>query len=270
MSRIELVESHRRAADQLPNHAIPEMNGVGAMEICVSVSEGVCDFISSMDTRRIQEWNTWYHLLNCGFPLVTSGETDFPCMSSRRVGQGRVYVQLGPGAPLDYGKWVEALARGRSYVSDGFAHALEFTVNKVSPGFGKVELAQPGPVKVAARVAFAPETPNTVAQGLVTPIGGRQLIGDTVHLHTERDESRRQGGIRHVELVVNGRVAASKQVPADGEIHALEFELKLEESSWVALRQFPQLHTNPVAVRIANKPIRASARSARWCVEMTE
>jgi hypothetical protein len=98
------MASHARAAEQLPNLAIPEMNGAGAMELPVSVAEGVCDFISAMDTRRIQEWNTWYHVLNCGFPLKASGETDFPCMSSRNVGQGRVYVRLpsplvgkGPG-----------------------------------------------------------------------------------------------------------------------------------------------------------------------------
>ena len=41
------------------------------------------------DTSRIGEWNTWYHLMNCGFPLKLSGETDFPCMSSRRVVPGK-------------------------------------------------------------------------------------------------------------------------------------------------------------------------------------
>ena len=81
------------------------MNGVGAMEICVSVAAGVCDFISAMDTARIAEWNMWYHILNCGFPLKVSGETDFPCMSSTRVGQGRVYVQLGKIEKLDFGAW---------------------------------------------------------------------------------------------------------------------------------------------------------------------
>ena len=60
------------------------------MEIPVAVAQGVCDFISAMDTPRIAEWNCWYHLLNCGFPLKVSGETDFPCMSGTRVGQGRV------------------------------------------------------------------------------------------------------------------------------------------------------------------------------------
>lgn len=270
LTELELADAHRRAANELPNHAVPEMNGVGAMEICVSVSEGVCDFISSMDTRRIQEWNTWYHLLNCGFPLVTSGETDFPCMSSRRVGQGRVYVQLGRGAKLDFDRWVEGLARGRSYVSDGFGHALRFAVDNVAPGFGAIELTQPGTVQVEALVAFAPETPHTVAQGLVTPPAGRQLVGDTVQLHAERDERRSPGGVRTVEIIVNGKVAATREVPADGRTHALSLALPIEQSSWIALRHFPQLHTNPVVVQVGEKPIRVSARSARWCIEMTE
>ena len=59
-------------------------------------------------------------------------------------------------------------------------------------------------------------------------------------------------------------------MPADGKKHALGFEVEIEKSSWVALRQFPQLHTNPVVVQVAGQPVRASARSARWCVAMTE
>jgi len=269
----ELVESLHRAADRLPNLAIPEMNGVGAMEICVSTAEGVCDFISAMDTRRIQEWNTWYHLLNCGFPLKVSGETDFPCMSSRRVGQGRVYVRLGgvPGmeaTPLDFERWCKALAQGRSYISDGFAHALEFRVNDVRPGEGAVELAEPGPVIVTADVTFAPETPETVAQGIVVPHAGQHLVGDTVELHGPRTDRRVTGGTRLVEIVVNGQPLGAKRIPADGQIHRLRFEIPVSRSSWIALRQFPQLHTNPVNVFVANAPIRASRDSARWCDEV--
>ena len=43
--------------------------------------------------------------------------------------------------------------------------------------------------------------------------------------------------------------------------------MPVERSSWVALRQFPQLHTNPVDVIVADKPVRASRRSARWLEE---
>src|SRR2546422_11579379 len=122
------------------------------MEAPVTAALGLCDFISSMDTARIQEWISWYHLMNCGFPVKVSGETDFPCMSSTRVGQGRVYVQLGNVEKVDFAAWCEGIARGRSYVSDGFAHALDFRVNDVRPGFDDVALSQPGEVTITAKV----------------------------------------------------------------------------------------------------------------------
>jgi hypothetical protein len=112
VSLMELTAAHDRAAEQLPNLAIPEMNGVGAMELAVSVSEGVCDFISAMDTERIQEWNSWYHVLNCGYPLKVSGETDFPCMSSRHVGQGRVYRPVEEDEPFADANLVPRHCRG--------------------------------------------------------------------------------------------------------------------------------------------------------------
>jgi hypothetical protein len=73
-----------------------------------------------------------------------------------------------------------------------------------------------------------------------------------------------------VELIVNGRPIVSEEVPADGRPHDLQFRVKLDRSSWVALRQFPQLHTNPVNVLVAGKPIRASRSSALWCIGVIE
>ena len=271
LTRAELEAAHERAADTLPNFAIPEMNGVGAMEVVVSVPQGVCDFISAMDTPRIAEWNMWYHLLNCGFPLKVSGETDFPCMSGLRVGQGRVYVRLGDVKAVDFDAWCAGLAGGRSYVSDGFAHALEFTVGGKRPG-DRLELEKPGTVAVRAKVAFAARTPLAVAHGGVVPAGGRRLVGDTVNLHGPRrdGEFTAEGESRRVELVVNGRAVASREVPADDRVHELEFRVPIERSSWVALRHFPQLHTNPVDVLVGGRPIRASRRSALWCLEAVE
>ncbi|MGE0607862.1 MAG: CehA/McbA family metallohydrolase [Pirellulales bacterium] len=270
LSETELIASMNRAADRLPNLAIPNMNGGGALEICVSTAEGVCDFISAMDTARIPEWNTWYHLMNCGFPLKVSGETDFPCMSSRRVGQGRVYVRLGQVEQIDFAEWCQGLAQGRSYVSDGYAHALDFSVGSVRPGEGTVELAKPGQVSVKAEVAFAPSTPLGVAYGTESAAVGRRMQGDTVQLHAPRSGDTVAGGERLVELVVNGQPVASQIVPADGQTHRLEFDIDIGGSSWVALRQFPQLHTNPVNVVVAGQPIRASRNSARWCAEVIE
>ena len=70
-----------------------------------------------------------------------------------------------------------------------------------------------------------------------------------------------------MEIVQNGKVVARKTVPADGKVHELSFTVPVEQSSWIALRQFPQLHTNPVNVLVNDRPIRASRESALWCAE---
>jgi hypothetical protein len=248
LSLDELTRSIARVANRLPNLAIPEMNGIGAQEICVTTAQGLCDFISAMDTARVPEWNCWYHIMNCGFPLKVSGETDFPCITGSRVGQGRVYVQLGKVDKIDFGEWCRGLAKGRTYISDGYAHAVEFTVNGKRPGYEDAKLEKPGKVMVKAKVAFAAESP------LGTSVGG-QLPG---------------GKTRKVELVVNGMAVASKEVPADNKVHDLAFEATIDKSSWVTLRQFPQLHTNPVNVIVTGKPIRASRKSALWCIDVIE
>jgi hypothetical protein len=224
------------------------MDGIGAQEICVTSALGVCDFISAMDTSRVPEWNCWYHILNCGFPLKVSGETDFPCITGNRVGQGRVYVQLGRVKSVDFAAWCKGLAEGRSYVSDGYAHALKFAVGDKTPGTGDVKLDVPGTVTVNATVAFARHTV------LDTAVGGRVRDSDT----------------RTVELVMNGEVVAKQEVPADDKPHDVAFQVAVKKSGWVALRCFPQMHTNPVNVIVGGKPIRASKDSAKWCAGTIE
>src|SRR5262249_2635310 len=175
----ELKASHDRADDELPNYAVPELNSVGAQEIFVTAALGVPDFISAMDTDRLREWNAWYHLMNAGLRVKAAGETDFPCMRGTRVGQGRSYVRLGKLPRLDYAQWIEGVAAGRSYVSDGYAHALDFTVNGRRSG-DELPLSTPSTVVVKASVAFSPETPLEPAYGGATPVGGRRYVGDTV------------------------------------------------------------------------------------------
>jgi hypothetical protein len=62
-------------------------------------------------------------------------------------------------------------------------------------------------------------------------------------------------------------VAGKFDIPANGKVHDVVMSLRVARSSWVALRQFPQMHTNPVRVLVGGKPIRASKASARWCAE---
>jgi hypothetical protein len=71
-------------------------------------------------------------------------------------------------------------------------------------------------------------------------------------------------------VVLNGRAIACREVPADDHVHELEFKVSIRASSWVALRHFPQLHTNPVDILVGGQPIRASRLSASWCVQAAE
>lgn len=262
----ELTSSHDRVADQLPNYAIPELNSVGAQEIFVTAALGECDFISAMDTERIREWNAWYHLLNCGFPIKASGETDFPCMSGTRVGQGRTYVYLAKQSQLDYQQWCKGIAVGNSYVSDGYAHALEFSVNGKTAG-SEIRLAKGQTVTVKGKVAFSPETPLETPYGGVIPVEGLRAVGNTIVFHeTKSFNERYRQGKRLVEVVMNGQVVDSREVDADGKEHTVEFTVPVAGSSWITLREFPQLHTNPVNVLVGGKPIRASKKSALWAI----
>ena len=73
-----------------------------------------------------------------------------------------------------------------------------------------------------------------------------------------------------VEVVVNGKAVAHKDILADGTFRDLEFSVPIEQSSWVALRIYPSSHTNPVFVTVAGKPVRASKESAEWCLKGIE
>jgi hypothetical protein len=97
------------------------------------------DFISTMNTDRKAEWNMGYHALNCGFRVRASGETDFPCVSGERVGLGRVYVKVDP--PLTYDRWCEGLGNGRSYVSDGTCHLMDY---RLEAGGKRVAVGEDG------------------------------------------------------------------------------------------------------------------------------
>lgn len=265
-----------RAADVLPDYAMPRFDGIGANEFVVSVAHDACDFISTVDTPAIWELNIWYHTLNCGFRTRISGETDFPCIYGDRVGLGRVYVQLNPTEKLNFDAWVSGLKNGRSYCGDGMSHVLKFEAKPSGgddnakpirmgwPGsdgaISQLNLKEPGKVSFETSIAaMLQEKPSNQSNS----IRARRL--DTKpYWHIERC---RIGDSRNVkaELIVNGQAVESKEVLADGSIHDITWDVELKESSWVAIRILPSVHTNPIFVEVAGKPIRASRKSAQWC-----
>ncbi|HMF12027.1 MAG TPA: CehA/McbA family metallohydrolase, partial [Gemmataceae bacterium] len=260
-------------AVQLPNYLVPLMDGIGANEYVVDVAHNACDFISTVDTPSVWELNIWYHTLNCGYRCRISGETDFPCIYGERVGLGRSYVHLD--GKLDFDAWVEGIKRGRCYVSDGKSHLMDFTVNGLGVGEkdSEVKLKDAGMVKIKAKVAAWLEpkpTPETERiRNAPTPTKGNSSYRTLVSKPYWHVERARIGDTRKVpvEVVVNGRAVARKEVLADGSEQDVEFDVPIQQSSWVALRIFPSSHTNPVFVLVGDKPIRASKRSAEWCLK---
>jgi hypothetical protein len=253
--------------NNIPSYSVPQYNGIGANEYIVDVTHDVpgpdgklvpaVDFISTVDTSPSAELNMWYHTLNCGFRTRISGETDFPCIFGERVGIGRSYVKLD--GTLDFDRWCEGVRQGRSYVSDGKSHLMEFKAGSVAVGENGSELRLTGPdtVRLTAKVAaLLPETPDKA--------GARRYPW---HL-----EKARVGETREVpvEVIVNGYPVAQKNVAADGTTRDVAFDVKIDRSSWVALRILPSSHTNPVFVLVDGKPIRASKRSADWCIKGVE
>ena len=262
-----------RAADRLPDFAMPRFDGIGANEYVVTAATGTCDFLSAVDTPAVWELNVWYHTLNCGLTPRISGETDFPCIYGDKVGLGRVYVKLDEGQPLDYDAWVKGVKEGRSYCGDGLSHVLEFKVDHVDvgePGDGGRTstrvLDAPGTVTVACDVAaFLADAAPTAA---TEAIRSRRL-DEKPYWHLER---ARFGPTRQVpvEVIVNGEPVITRMLEADGRIEEMAFRVDIEKSSWVAIRIFPSVHTNPVWVEVGGKPVRASAKSARWCREAVD
>ena len=50
----------------------------------------------------------------------------------------------------------------------------------------------------------------------------------------------------------------------------MKFEIPIEQSSWVAMRIFPSVHTNPVWVIVDDQPVRGSKRSVEWLMKGVE
>src|SRR5207249_1294530 len=129
------------------------MDGIGANEYIVTVTQNVIDFYSAGDTPAPWELNMWYHTLNCGFRTRLSGETDFPCIFDERVGIARSYFR--PDSVLNYDSYVAAIKKGRCYVSDGGSHIIDFSVNGLEAGTNNSELSlnTSQNVKISARAA---------------------------------------------------------------------------------------------------------------------
>ena len=244
---------------EIPSFEMPAFDGIGANEYIVDVTHpDAVDFISTVDTPTVSELSIWYHTLNVGFRTRISGETDFPCIYDSRVGLGRTYAHVDGG--LTFEGWLNGLRTGRSYVSDGRSHLLDFTVDGLEVGRSGSELKMNGARTVKAQLRVAAYLNPLPNEAIRSRPSDQQPYWDL--------ERARIGTTREVpvQLVVNGSVVATKNVLADGQLRDVTFDVAIEKSSWIAVRILSSSHTNPAFAIVGGKPIRASRRSAEWCL----
>jgi hypothetical protein len=137
---------------------------------------------------------------------------------------------------------------------------MDFSVNGVAvgSGSGEVALARGEAAHIAVQVA-----------ALLDPVPDTRLRGRSP---AEKPywaiERARVGDSREiaVELVVNGTAIARQQVLADGVRREVRFDVPVPSSAWMAVRVLGAAHTNPVFAIVDGEPIRASRRSAEWCL----
>jgi hypothetical protein len=256
-------------AHELPDYAMPKFDGIGANEYIVTTANGACDFISAVDTPPIWELNIWYHTLNCGMTSRISGETDFPCIYGDKVGLGRIYVKLDPKEELTYDNWVQGVKTGRSYCGDGLSHIFDFKVNDVAVGelgsggkISQLNLEKPQTVKVTfdAAAFLASPVPTPATESI-----RQRRLDYKPYWHLERARIA-TGRDVPIEVIVNGKSVDGKALTADGNVRKLSFDVPISQSSWVAVRILPSVHTNPIFIQVGGKPIRASKKSAEWCL----
>lgn len=264
---------------EFPNHDLPPFSSIGSNELVVDVPHGAADFIAGAEFGLAAEMNVWYHLLNTGFRTLMLGETDFPCVSDERPGIGRTYVSLAepPAGDRALEDWIDGLRTRPSYFGDGRSHA--FNVALDGDQAREQRRAAAGSARLTATVAaLLPERrPEPTVPGfdydlvpaeLTTPSNGSSdWDASAWHL-----EWARVGDTRAVvvEAVVNGQPVAHQEIQADGTEQEVAFDVELERSSWVALRLLPSLHTSPIFVEVAGRPIRASRRSAQWLYDCVD
>ncbi|MFZ0738564.1 MAG: CehA/McbA family metallohydrolase [Candidatus Acidiferrales bacterium] len=249
---------------ELPNYEIPLFDEAGAVEFVVDVTyPDSVDFLEAGNGPFPYDLNLWYHTLNVGFRTRIVGGTDFPCIYDTRVGMARTYAKVD-GGKLTYSNWLEAIRDGAGYVSDGRSHLMDFMVNGTEVGTRGSEVDLPGPGEVRVEVKAA---------AYLDPIPDEKIRDAPFDWEPYWDTERaRIGDTRTVpvEVISNGEVVARQVIVADGSIQTLKFSVPIGRSSWIAVRIVPSSQTNPIFVILGGKPIRASRRSAEWCLAAVE
>ncbi|MGH9671595.1 MAG: CehA/McbA family metallohydrolase, partial [Bryobacteraceae bacterium] len=212
-----------------PGYA-PAVDGFSARELPVDLALGQVDAMDVLSNNPEEvAMEIWYKLLNCGLRLAISAGTDSFTNVADHYAPGGGRVYARVDGPMTAESWVKAYKRGRSFATNG--PMIDFTVAGREPGD---EWRLPAGVRrVRVKAAVRSEVP-----------------------------------VEKLEIIVNGRVAATGRESFDGDI-------SLDRSAWIAARATGPwhrlilndahafAHTSPVYVYLGAEPI-ASPDDARF------
>ena len=186
-------------------------------------------------------FQNYYALLNCGFRLRPTAGTASG-VHPVPLGFGRVYVHLEQ--EFSYNAWIRGLNEGRSFVTTG--PMLLVRINEKDPG----SVFKPADVPPVARIAG-------LAKSAVP--------------------------LKPLEIVVNGEVvrtipALNRQTEGKGYETVIDEKLKLDQSSWIAVRCFEDrpdkrvrfAHTAPFYIDIPQKPLRPRRAEIEYLIKRIE
>ncbi|MBI3407150.1 MAG: CehA/McbA family metallohydrolase [Planctomycetes bacterium] len=244
-----LTFGYRTPLERLDNWSLADWcdqchrkNGLVAWQPQLEVDEGLANAIVgridaielSGDMVSLFGAKIWHNLLNCGIrlPLIgASGKRN----NATLLGQPRIYCRISENEPLNYRAWIEAVRRGRSFVT--FGPLLNFQVESAQPGD---HLAWDEP----RRVSIVAEASSTEP-------------------------------FERLEILQNGEVVAEARPSEKPWQANLELELTIARSGWLVARCMPRVGvhgyalTSPIYAIIGGRPV-FDDRSARAHIEMLD
>lgn len=182
-------------------------------DMTMNIPRGLVDFVELLQFTELGT-GLYYEFLNLGFPVTASAGSDVPWGGT--VGEVRVYAFVGD-EPFSADRWFDAVARGRTFVTNGVM--VDLRVDDALPG-DQLTLEEDRPLRIRA-----------------------SAWGDARRLLPAR-----------LEVVVNGEVVREAVGGEGKERLELEFDLPAGFGCWIAVRaegdDDSRAHTTPVyAVR---------------------
>jgi hypothetical protein len=230
-----------------PNpNAVPGFSAGDPVELPIDVALGKVDYYEAVSfSDHLSASDVWYRLLNSGFRIPAAAGTDAMAnYASLRgpVGMNRVFAKVE--GPLEHGAFLAAIKAGRTMATNG-------PLVEVAVRAGDGAWTEPG--------------------GEIALPAGKQRLEARVSL-------RSIVPVDKLEVVVNGRVAATVRLAGDRTTADAVVPVPIDRSGWLVLRAYasrsrhpildlyPFGTTSPVYLQVGGAPAR-SPEDARYFLE---